>query len=119
MKNDQEIYEELAKLLIPHAPAEASIIKYKMIIYPNESGGDYGYSQYFFNYVNVAGEEKCYMIDETSVVDKLSDLGLELRNSIAAVSGDRWSAMEFIIDMSKRRFEVNFDYNRRAPGEIA
>lgn len=119
MKNDQEIYEELAKLLIPYAPSDACAIKYTLIIYPDEQGGDYGYSQYSFDYVDGAGEEKWYVVNETWVISKLNELGLDLRKTIKEISGDLWHSMEFVIDMRERRFKVNFDYNRRTPGEIA
>jgi hypothetical protein len=105
--------------LIPRAPSDACLIKYKFAVYPDEQGGDYGYSQHFFDYVGAAGEEKWFVVNETLVKSKLNELCLNLRKLIKEISGDLWHSMEFVIDMREQRFEVNFDYNPRTPGEIA
>lgn len=111
MSRDQEIYEELAGILIKWAPLDAKVVKFRFVVHPFDDGKDAGYYEYLFDYVNSSGEETWYSLKDDPAVDRLSMLSVELRKAIRGISGDLWHSMEFNVDLVEGKFKVNFDYN--------
>lgn len=118
MSRDQEIYEELAEILIQWAPLDAKVVQFRFVVHPFDDGKDAGYYEYLFDYVNSVGVESWYSLKDDAAVDRLSALSVELRQTICRMSGDLWHSMRFDVDLVSGRFKVNFDYNRPASSGI-
>jgi hypothetical protein len=112
MKNDIQIYNELAAILYAHAPRDSAIIKLKFVIEVEENSGA-GVERFYFDYIDTQGYENWFDIGVVGVPSKIGDLCLELREFMIKKEQGKWCAFNFFIDVGGKKFEANFDYQNQ------
>lgn len=78
MKNDIQIYNDLAAIIYAHAPKYSAITKLKFVIELEENSGSGSVERFYFDYIDSEGNENWFGIDVVGVPSKIGDLCLEL-----------------------------------------
>lgn len=108
MESDQSLYESIAAVLMRNAPTDAVVLKFKCSSDAKTlEGADY---ELFFDYVNEEGEENWFNIELGEATRQLHFDALKLRNLSKDESGLAWVRMNFEVNLTEKRFKVQFEY---------
>lgn len=110
MDGDIETYNELAKILLLYAPRNSAVIKLKFVIEFDVEKNETGAERFYFDCVDENGNEDWFVINDVGIPSKIGDLCMELRKKMIENSQGKWSALNFVVDISKNRFTADFDY---------
>ncbi|MDY0978491.1 hypothetical protein SOM61_26370 [Massilia sp. CFBP9012] len=113
MKTDIDIYNELARMLIEQAPSEAVIIKLKFVVKIELSVDESGMNEFFFDYIDEAGEENWFGINDGRIVSKIGNLCLMLREKMKEGGQGVWSVLDFAVNLRGNNFSADFGYGEQ------
>jgi hypothetical protein len=110
MKNDTDIYNELAHVLINNAPQEAIIIKLKFLVKVEFDTEESGMNEFFFDYIDGKNVENWFGINDGRIVSRIGNLCLALREQMKQSEQGVWSAFNLAIDLKVNKFSADFEY---------
>lgn len=106
--SDQEIYQEIAQLLIGAGPSEARRIVVRAELFSAGDGGGYE-----FDYVDAAGELNWFDPDGRAAGD-LTELLVRLRNYFVSNNFNSelgaWNFCKIDLCVEGMKFRINFSY---------
>lgn len=108
--DDQELYQEIGRLLVDAGPADARKIIVRAELFSEGDGG-----KYEFDYVNQSGELNWFDPDGRAVGD-LTELSVKLReyfltNNLTAEEKP-WSGCVITLDVNEMKFGVELNYGK-------
>ncbi|WP_323837809.1 immunity protein YezG family protein [Photorhabdus africana] len=108
MRDDQEIYNDIGKVLFSIAPDDASKVIVNASLEPKNDSGEFTY-----DYVNKNGEEK-WINDTYDASPQLLDLLVELRiyllDNFKSEKPPFWHSCVITLDIEKVKLNVNLKY---------
>ncbi|AKN92140.1 hypothetical protein ACU10_02810 [Xanthomonas oryzae pv. oryzicola] len=109
MKSDNEIYNEIASILVDAAPADAEKLKINAEM---KHGDDHCKSVYY--YENKDGHEDWFIPNGKDINEKIMDLLIDLRRYFRLNNlfkdGSPWVAISMVIDINKSKVYSDFFY---------
>jgi len=110
MKNYIDIYNELAHVLINHAPQEAVIIKLKFVVKVEFGMRESGMNEFFFDYIDERNMENWFGINNGRIISGIGNLCLALREQMRQSEQGVWDAFNFVVDLKVNKFSADFEY---------
>ncbi|AYA39216.1 DUF600 family protein [Xenorhabdus nematophila] len=108
MRDDQEIYNDIGKVLFSIAPEDASKVIVSASLEPENDSGEFTY-----DYADKNGEEK-WINDPRDASPQLLDLLVELRTYLLdAFKSEKppfWHSCVVTLDVEKVKLNINFKY---------
>ena len=113
MSLDQELFQELASLLIETCKAENEDIHFLTQVWPDCVDKKYWFGE------KLSGESS-YVIDNTDISCRITDITKELHRYYHETGLGNWNLMYFKVLVKEERFTVDFEKNDQlASGELS
>lgn len=107
----QDLYNDLAVILIECGPPNSRNLKFNFEVLAEPGSVEAGGWSCDFDYVDSEGNETWFGIGSADAADKLCELALELRIFMSKQAEPVWNSMTFEVDLVSKTFNVKFSYD--------